>query len=110
MSTITITFRTKKTEFSGGDGYKVPRMLLPKHYTYSSDLSGKFSPTNPGWNAGMVHRLLGKAGYQLPAIVWCEPRWLGTMSAEKANEELREWAITPVGDGFMVDVSRTYEI
>lgn len=110
MPTITIKFRTKKTEFAGGTGYKVPRVLQAKHFSYSTDLASKFSPTNHGWNAGMVHRLLGKAGYQLPAVVWAEPTHLGTLSAEKANEEFQHWHVEPIGNGFMADVSRTYAV
>lgn len=110
MPTITIKFRTKRDEFAGGFGYKVPQAFKPNHFSYSSDLSSKFVPGDPRWNGAMVRRLLAKAGHKIPTIVWDEPTHLDTVSAEKANEELEHWSIAPVGNGFLVDVSRTYEI
>lgn len=108
--TITITFRTKHTAFPTGVGYKVPQKFTPWHLTYSDSLSTLFSASDWGWNDTMARKLLASACYQLPAIVWAERSPIETQRASQANAENALWAIEPVGNGFMSDLSRTYQI
>ena len=107
MSTITITFRTKKTEFSGGGGYKSSRMLLPKHYAYSGDLKEVQPHQATGgtlrWSTGCWARPVTSS----PRLCGVNPRYLSTANAEKANEELQKWTITPGGTGSWLTMSRT---
>src|SRR5690349_19064183 len=101
MNTVTIKFRAKRSEFSGGDGYNVPSLTHP-HVTVSErDMLGVTLMQAIG-NADITKARLSKyAGLDLPGVVWVN----GVDSY--GFSDTSEWTITPVGNGFMADVSIT---
>lgn len=95
-NTITITFRAKRDDFAGGEGYKVPR-LTSRHVTFAErdTLSVLMADTlgRPGSDDITKARLKRFAGLHLPGVVWVE--------------EPGDWTVTPIGSGYMADVTIT---
>jgi hypothetical protein len=100
-NTVTIKFRAKRAEFSGGEGYKVPT-LTASHVTVSErDTLGTLSMQSLN-NPDMTKARLAKfAGLDLPGVVWAD----GVDSY--GFSDTSEWTITPIGNGFMAEVSIT---
>ena len=99
--TITIRFRAKRDTFSGGEGYKVPR-LTSSHMTFSArDMVSDMIRTSP--TDDMLEARLAKwAGIKLPGVVWADSTELSEW-----HRDTSAWTVTPIGKGFMADVSIT---
>ena len=105
MATLTITFRAKLDEFSGGQGYKVPA-LKSSHVTYSRDIGPIEADLRNGRMNAVAWWLARKLdGYRLPTVVWAE----GSGMLDESIEESARWTIKPIGNGFMAEVSRTFD-
>ena len=100
-NTVTIRFRAKRSEFSGGEGYKVPT-LTSSHVTVAErDMLGTMflqSLNNPDMTKARLRKF---AGLELPSVVWVDG--VDTYGFSDTSE----WTITPIGNGHMADVSIT---
>jgi hypothetical protein len=107
MASLTITFRAKLAEFSGGKGYKVPE-LKPHHVTHSGGIGSMAEADIRQGRMGAVTWWLARkmGGYRLPGVVWAHDGESGMFP--EAIAESADWTITPVGNGYMADVSRTF--
>jgi hypothetical protein len=99
-NTVTITFRAKRDEFSGGIGYKVPA-LTPNHYTFAerdtvATLLASSRDLGPA---------LARFGVKVPGVVW-EPDAFGA----QFEPDNSAWKVTPRGNGFMADVTATFPL
>ena len=104
MASLTITFRAKLDEFSGGHGYKVPA-LKSSHVTYSRDIGPIEADLRNGRMNAVAWWLARKFdGYRLPSVIWAE----GGGILEESQAESAAWSIKPLGNGFMAEVSRTF--
>lgn len=98
-NTITIRFRAKRARFSGGEGYKVPT-LTTSHYSFGERDTVAIT-------LGTAHDLpmaLKRYGVELPGVVWVDPTNVTFAGDQSA------WTITPLGKGFMADVSATFPL
>ena len=93
MGTITIEFKAKRDEFAGGEGYKVPR-LTHSHVRFSErDTLATIMLQGLSNTDVTKARLKSFAGLDLPGVVWAA--------------DPGEWTVTPLGKGFMANVSIT---
>lgn len=108
--TVTIKFRAKRDEFAGGYGYKVPA-LTSRHLTFSREVDNATKlyilPDRRALvDPGIEVKLRRVAGLDhVPGVVW-EP---DSMGAEYEPDNAR-WTVSPVGNGFMADVSIVLEL
>lgn len=103
-NTVTIKFRAKRDHFAGGMGYKVPS-LKDRHVSVAKrDTLGILFMQ--GIAHGQDHitkaRFERYAGLKLPGVVWENGQ---DDFGLQTNHE--GWTITPVGKGFMADVTIT---
>ncbi|AXQ51998.1 hypothetical protein SEA_CRISPICOUS1_83 [Mycobacterium phage Crispicous1] len=97
MSTVTVTFRAKRSEYMSEDfemkpGYKVP-VIKHSHVSLGDGgARGRLFMSSLG-NESVTRARLKKAG-------------VGSV----AFEDDPRWSINPVGDGFMADVSISFEV
>lgn len=92
-NTVTITFRAKLDDFAGGKGYKVPALTHSHVSVAKRDTLGVTFLGALG-NQDITRARLAKfAGITLPGVVF-------------ANDP-GAWTVTPIGKGFMADVSIT---
>lgn len=104
MASLTITFRAKLDEFSGGQGYKLPA-LKSSHVTYSRDIGIIEADLRNGRMHAVAWWLARKfEGYKLPGVVWAE----GSGIYAESVAESAQWTVKPIGNGFMAEVSRTF--
>lgn len=105
MSTLTIKFRAKLDTFAGGQGYKVPDMGA-HHVT---DMHGVNSIIETDIRQGRMRSLTWwlkrKMNYTLPGVIWENENGVFDTSIEESSQ----WTITPIGNGFMADITRTFE-
>lgn len=102
MTSITIKFRAKREEFAGGIGYKVPT-LTSSHVTYSDRdtlatlLSGvrDYSILLAQWR---------RYGVDIPGVIWEDN------TPDQWRSDTSQWTITPRGNGFMADISATFDL
>lgn len=92
MPSITIKFRAKRDDFAGGKGYKIPKLtashITTERDTYGVTFLGGLTNTDI-----TIARLRKLTGTYWPGVVF------------ESNPE--NWTITPVGKGFMADLSLT---
>lgn len=104
-NSITIRFRAKRAQFSGGEGYKVPA-LTPSHYSFA-ERDTFATLVSQSRDLGQS---LKRYGVTIPGVVWVDPsdpihQWPGQPPLDQSA-----WTITPIGNGFMADVSATFEL
>ena len=93
MNTITIKFRAKRDDFADGEGYKVPR-LTHSHVTVAErDTVATIFLQNLNNEDVTRARLERLAGLTLPGVVYAAAPG--------------DWTVTPVGRGFLAEVSVT---
>lgn len=104
--TLTIRFRAKLDGFAGGRGYKVPAL---KNHHVSLDGGGMVGVTivngiERGVPDTMTRARIEKYGKieRFPGVVWADG---ADEFGIQHNDE--RWVVTPVGKGFMADVSIT---
>jgi len=93
MNTITIKFRAKLDDFAGGKGYKVPTLTASHVSIAERDTLAVLFMGSLNKPEFTKPRLKSYAGLDLPGVVWADSPG--------------EWTVTPVGKGFMADVSIT---
>lgn len=99
MTAVTIKFRAKRDEYYDFDassyraGYKIPT-LTHSHVSFSERDTVAQLLTQGLNNADVTKARLALYGLKLPAYVFDDSGW----------------TITPVGNGFMADISITHEL
>ena len=99
-NTVTIRFRAKRDEFHGGEGYKVPT-LTASHVSFADRdtlatlITGSLGRARDNdMLKARLERFAG--GFRLPGVVF--------------DADPGAWTVTPVGKGFMADVSVTLPV
>lgn len=101
-NTITISFRAKREEFAGGIGYKVPALTGNHVDVADRDTLGVTILGSLDKQDITKARLRKFAGLDLPGVVWANG---ADILGIGVNHEA--WQITPVGNGFMADITIT---
>ena len=102
MTTVTIRFRAKRDTFAGGVGYKVPQ-LTTSHVTYSDrDTLAMLLSSTRDYSTLLAQ--WSRYGVQIPGVVWEEN------TPDQWRSDTSNWTITPRGNGFMADISATFEL
>lgn len=102
MTSITIKFRAKREEFAGGIGYKVPN-LTSSHVTYSDrgTLATLLSGTR---DYSILLAQWRRYGVDIPGVIWEDN------TPDQWRSDTSQWTITPRGNGFMADISATFDL
>lgn len=96
-NTLTISFRAKLAEFSGGKGYKVPKLNLNHLSTAERDSYAQaILNARPQDQDITDHRIGNLLGGRLPGVVW-----------QDTERNDAPWTITPNNSGFMAVVTVT---
>lgn len=101
-NTVTIKFRAKRDHFTGGYGYKVPKLTGTHVSVGHRDMLGTLFLDSLKDQDITRARLRKFSNFDLPGVVW-----------ENGSDEYglgvnhSAWIITPVGNGFMADISIT---
>lgn len=88
--------------------YPLCAALKPAHVSNYASIGGPVeSDIRQGRMTSVAWWLARKLnGYTLPGVIWAHDGESGMFP--ESIEESAQWTITPVGNGYMADVSRTF--